>query len=196
MTGVYQIECLKNKKKYIGVSKDIKKRWTQHRSSLHKGFHHSNDMQKDYNLYGENYFEFKIIKECSYTEAKALEEQLIQTNQPEYNAYTNGKGLMYHTVGKAVEIETKLIQTVMPFFTTKLKEGKCFMMTDLFYLSDKSGISPTQILRYAEIDQCKKFNFVHCLTEPFVIGLLPTNEGLNVTFCREDCECNDYYILN
>lgn len=78
MIGVYQIECLSNNKKYIGVSKDIQRRWKEHRSLLFKGQHHSSDMQKDYNQYGENSFEFKVIKECEYAEAKSLEEQLIQ----------------------------------------------------------------------------------------------------------------------
>ena len=80
MIGVYQIECLNNNKKYIGVSKDIKRRWKQHRDLLFQGLHNSSDMQKDYNQYGENSFEFKVIKECEYAEAKSLEEQLIQKN--------------------------------------------------------------------------------------------------------------------
>lgn len=196
MIGVYQIECLSNNKKYIGVSKDIQRRWREHRSLLFKGLHHSSDMQKDYNQYGENSFEFKVIKECEYAEAKSLEEQLIQKNQPEYNAYTNGKGNKHNTEGKAIEIENKILQVVMPHFTSEFEDGKCFIIIDLFCLSKKSSISPTQILRYLGVDRCKEFAFNHCVNSPYVIGLLPTNQGIEVTFCRDDGVYDDYYYIN
>ena len=196
MIGVYQIECLDNHKKYIGVSKDIQRRWREHRSQLFKGLHHSSDMQEDYNQYGEKSFEFKIIKECGYSEAKSLEEQLIQERQPEYNAYTNGKGNKHNTEGKAVEIENVIMKTIIPYFTEELENKKDFLMIDLFSLSKKSGVMPTQILRYLGVDHKKRFTFNHCLKQPYVIGLLPTEQGINVTFCREESECNDYYIVS
>jgi predicted GIY-YIG superfamily endonuclease len=199
MIGVYQIECLSNNKKYIGVSKDIQRRWREHRSLLFKGLHHSSDMQKDYNQYGETSFEFKVIKECEYAEAKSLEEQLIQKNQPEYNAYTNGKGNIHNAIGKRKEVENKIINDLRPHFTDEFKSGESFMMVNLFTLSKITKLLPTKILRYMGIDSCKEFAFQDMCDREYIIGMISTNDGLYVTLSvnneRAWEEGLDYYYV-
>ena len=199
MIGVYQIECLSNNKKYIGVSKDIQRRWRQHRSLLFKGIHHSSDMQKDYNQYGEDSFEFKVIKECEYAEAKYLEEQLIQKNQPEYNAYTNNKGIIHNTIGKNKQVENKIINALRPHFTDEFKSGDNFMMVNLFTLSKITKLLPTKILRYMCIDYCKEFTFQDMCDREYIIGMITTNDGLYVTLSVKNERVReieqDYYYV-
>ena len=43
--GIYCIENLVNHKKYIGQSKDIFKRWRQHRSELNTNIHYNSHLQ-------------------------------------------------------------------------------------------------------------------------------------------------------
>ena len=45
MQGVYKIENINNGKKYIGSSKDIEKRFYQHRRNLENKTHHSIKLQ-------------------------------------------------------------------------------------------------------------------------------------------------------
>ena len=46
---------------YIGESTDIYKRWNSHIRNQKNKSHHSYKLQKDWNLYGEQNFKFKII---------------------------------------------------------------------------------------------------------------------------------------
>lgn len=64
--GVYQIKNLRNGKAYIGSSSNIEARWRTHRSSLNKGKHHSAALQRAWEKYGQEAFEFTILEvvEC------------------------------------------------------------------------------------------------------------------------------------
>jgi len=61
MMGVYQIKNKINGKIYIGSSVDVETRLKAHLSDLrgNRGF---KNMQKDFNKYGENNFEFNILE--------------------------------------------------------------------------------------------------------------------------------------
>jgi len=61
-SGVYQIKNLANGKVYIGSSVNIKARWANHRSSLRKDKHHSAALQRAWNKYGKDGFEFSILE--------------------------------------------------------------------------------------------------------------------------------------
>lgn len=60
-TGIYCIENVINKKRYIGYSNNIEKRCNQHLSALRKKKHLNSYLQKAYNKYGENSFEILIL---------------------------------------------------------------------------------------------------------------------------------------
>lgn len=62
ISGIYIIKNIINNKVYVGESINILKRWEQHTNELKSNCHHSYKLQNDWNLYGENNFEFKIIK--------------------------------------------------------------------------------------------------------------------------------------
>ena len=65
LCGIYCIENLINKKKYIGLSGDIKRRWTEHRSELRRGVHINVYLQRAWEKYGEDAFKFSVVELCT-----------------------------------------------------------------------------------------------------------------------------------
>jgi len=63
--GIYSIRNKLNNKIYIGSSRNIDQRWYNHKFLLRKGKHHSWRLQKDWNQYGEENFEFLILEEVA-----------------------------------------------------------------------------------------------------------------------------------
>lgn len=59
--GVYVIINKKNNKRYVGESIDIIKRWETHKNILKKNKHHNYELQKDFNEYGLENFEFTLF---------------------------------------------------------------------------------------------------------------------------------------
>lgn len=57
--GVYIILNIDNKKVYIGSTRNIKRRLTEHEIRLRNGNHNSESMQKDYNS-GDNFIAYPI----------------------------------------------------------------------------------------------------------------------------------------
>ena len=66
--GIYVIRNIVNDNIYIGSSVNIKKRFCQHRNSLRKNKHHNKYLQRSWNKYGEENFEFVVIEHHSYPE--------------------------------------------------------------------------------------------------------------------------------
>lgn len=65
-TGVYQIRNIRNNKIYIGSTvQSFNKRLKRHLYDLHRNLHHSVILQRAWNKYGEDSFEFSIIELCS-----------------------------------------------------------------------------------------------------------------------------------
>ncbi|MCD8377881.1 MAG: GIY-YIG nuclease family protein [Candidatus Gastranaerophilales bacterium] len=67
-SGIYSIECLINGKKYIGQSIDMKKRVIQHRCDLRRHDHMNEDLQSDWDEYGEGNFSFDVLEKCEISE--------------------------------------------------------------------------------------------------------------------------------
>ena len=63
--GIYCIENLVNHKKYIGQSMNVKTRWRSHKSELRRNIHENDYLQKAWNKYGEDNFQFYILEECN-----------------------------------------------------------------------------------------------------------------------------------
>lgn len=78
ITGVYAITCLRNGRKYVGSSRtDIRERFYRHRYRLRAGKHHIAAMQLDWNEYGEDAFEFRVILACDPAKRFAAEQAAI-----------------------------------------------------------------------------------------------------------------------
>ena len=65
ISGIYKIENLINHKVYIGQSKDINTRWSEHKSTAfyEKGKSYNNPLYRAIRKYGIENFSFEIIKE-------------------------------------------------------------------------------------------------------------------------------------
>lgn len=63
--GIYQIKNLITSKVYVGSSKNIYKRWQDHRRNLRLNKHHSPYLQASWNKYGEDCFKFSILEKVA-----------------------------------------------------------------------------------------------------------------------------------
>ena len=87
--GVYKIENLVNGKVYIGKSKNIGVRWSEHRSELNNGTHINPHLQSAWYKYGESNFRFDVIyKAIDEDDALKHEEYYIA----KYKSYNSSFG--------------------------------------------------------------------------------------------------------
>lgn len=108
--GIYKIENIKNNKKYIGSSINLKKRKREHFNSLKKNSHHSFMLQRAYNKYGGECFKFEVL-EFIYDESILLQRE--QYWMDVYMSYDKKVGYnLSPTAGKITGVrfseETKL----------------------------------------------------------------------------------------
>lgn len=65
MVGIYCIKNNVNGKVYIGYSRNIRKRWDNHKYVLRRNTSKSPHLQNAWNIYGEKSFSFSILEELS-----------------------------------------------------------------------------------------------------------------------------------
>ena len=61
-SGIYKITNLINNKMYVGSAVNLKKRKSEHFHTLRNGSHHNYHLQRSFNKYGEENFEFSILE--------------------------------------------------------------------------------------------------------------------------------------
>ena len=75
MIGLYAIRHINTRKAYVGSSTNIKERITTHKRMLNRGNHHCSHLQRAWDKYGQNQFEFVQIGTAeSLEEARELEQ--------------------------------------------------------------------------------------------------------------------------
>lgn len=77
MNGIYLIECMPNNKVYVGSSTRILTRLSRHRSDLRAGRHHCSYLQRAWNRYGEQAFEFVVLDTFEFTSVGDLIEREV-----------------------------------------------------------------------------------------------------------------------
>ncbi len=92
---IYQIKNLENGKVYIGQSIDFEKRKNQHLQRLKVGKHHNKELQKDFDAYIDNGFNFKVIESAeTKEELDQLEASYINKTKTFENGYNIRDGLI------------------------------------------------------------------------------------------------------
>lgn len=116
--GIYEIVNIKNNKRYIGLSKNIKERWKSHISSLNSGRHHCEALKLDWEEYGSESFRFNVI-------------QVIENNEMlgYYERYwwKNSIGEKYNNDSHMITIEQYKIKTLemrIHYLENELKKYK------------------------------------------------------------------------
>ena len=82
-SGIYQIRNKINGKRYIGQGAELKRREQKHFSMLKSGNHDNLHLQRAYNKYGKENFEFKIILYAESDELTRYEQELVDKYKPE-----------------------------------------------------------------------------------------------------------------
>lgn len=77
-SGIYEIKCLASGKVYIGQTVDLNRRLKDHLRCLRKGTHHNKYLQRAFDKYGEEYFTFSVLQNCTASELDACEQWWIQ----------------------------------------------------------------------------------------------------------------------
>lgn len=62
VAGIYLIVNTENNMKYVGQAVNIRIRWKQHVQELRLNKHCNKDLQADFNKYGEDAFDFKVLE--------------------------------------------------------------------------------------------------------------------------------------
>ena len=83
--GVYKITNTVTGDCYIGSSKDINRRWAEHKCQSSWKRYPNNQMYQDMQKYGLDKFDFQILAEVEVDSLKEMEQQFIETLKPTYN---------------------------------------------------------------------------------------------------------------
>ena len=85
ISGIYKITNTVTSAFYIGSSKDVKRRWVEHKCPSTWKKNPNNPMYLDMQKYGIDKFVFEILEEVEENFLKETEQQFIETLKPTYN---------------------------------------------------------------------------------------------------------------
>ena len=82
ISAVYKITNTVTGDFYIGSSKNIKRRWVEHKLPSTWKKHPNNQLYKDMQEYGKDKFVFELLAEVEIEKLKEKEQQFIKTIKP------------------------------------------------------------------------------------------------------------------
>lgn len=117
-SGIYKITNIESGKFYIGSSKEIETRFTDHKNDLRKNNHSNIILQRSWNLHGEDKFTFEIIEECSPDQCLIREQHYLDLLKPYtgigYNINKNANGgdsFTYHPNKEEMREKNRVLST-------------------------------------------------------------------------------------
>ena len=103
--GIYTITSFLGDQ-YVGSSANIARRWIRHQKGLQNGDHGNRILQRAWNKYGADSFEFEKLLICSPENLLFFEQQAMDVLKPKYNiTLTAGSQL---GVKRSVETKSKM----------------------------------------------------------------------------------------
>ena len=119
-SGIYRIYCKSEDKSYIGKSINIEERWKNHLNELKKGKHINKKLQKVFNKYGKDDFEFSILKEVDdYYEITYYESYYAE----KFNAFNKGYNIAKLFNSQDIEYVLKNLKDLSKEWLSILKEN-------------------------------------------------------------------------
>ncbi|HEL2592474.1 TPA: GIY-YIG nuclease family protein [Streptococcus suis] len=91
MGYIYRIECRATNRRYYGQSMSINRRFDDHKYKLRHNQHYSEEMQSDFNKYGECSFSFVVIEEVQDDVLDERERFWITNDRHVYNIENGGR---------------------------------------------------------------------------------------------------------
>ena len=92
VSGIYKIVNKVNGKYYVGSTKNFDKRWRRkHRKQLRGNYHTNLRLQRAWNKYGENSFEFQIIELAEISSLYPIEQKYLDIAKTEQDKCYNLK---------------------------------------------------------------------------------------------------------
>ncbi len=162
LCGIYCIENMHNHKKYIGLSRDIRRRWNEHKSDLRNNNHENVYLQREWNIYGETSFEFNIIELCDPSvicdrECHYIAEYHTLSHENGYNFTSGGEG--------AATTNKKVINLLSKHIYNSVREAAydnniveitmiawCRKYYNFMYLDEYNKMNAEQIEYYTNFD--------------------------------------------
>lgn len=86
-SGIYEIRNILNGKTYVGSTINFKQRHSQHFRQLARDAHPNVHLQRAYNKYGKDVFQFNKLLHCAQKDLTVLEQTMMDANKPEYNMF-------------------------------------------------------------------------------------------------------------
>lgn len=106
--GVYMITCVPTGNAYIGSTSRMYRRWWEHKNTLKKNKSPCTILQRAWNKYGEDAFEFSILEECAREVKEDREQHYIDTLKPQMNSALDVRRRMSdYALKRAVETTKK-----------------------------------------------------------------------------------------
>lgn len=79
--GIYEVRCKVNNKAIVGSSKHLSKRYSQYVYELRRNINKNPYLQRAWNKYGPENFEFVILEECPENELLKKEDEWMKAKQ-------------------------------------------------------------------------------------------------------------------
>lgn len=138
---IYKIKNLVNHKVYIGLTNNIARRRTRHFSDLRRKVHDNHFLQKEYDIYGQENFNFSIEFEgdCSEQEIGDKEKEYIKKYDSYKNGYNQNEGGNFRASNGGSQLTQSDIFNILAVSEFMPRSGQI--------LADFFGVSRTTISR-------------------------------------------------
>jgi group I intron endonuclease len=177
-SGIYKIINKIDGKYYVGSSKNIQYRWTEHKRQLNNNCHHNDFLQRTWNKYGSDSFDFIIVESTDIDKTLLTEQKYLDIAKTEQDKCYNLKfkvtggdpgqdgrdKIRIKMTGRKLSSETKekiskskMHGTVKKDNKTKLKDRKLRHpnMHKEYYQKNRERISERKKMKRLELKRLK-----------------------------------------